>query len=150
MQRGSLTFRWAFGWIKLVIFCLHLYLCCVRVAVIMFLFLESLCCFYQGVHFGLVFWYASITNVTVLLALLSWIVFSRIVVCLYFGLLDMVLHNWIIETCIYPFCGELKSGSPDCFAIADTTYTKGERLQMFCGELNFFNDSLFIIFNFDL
>ncbi|KEH19236.1 hypothetical protein MTR_8g445370 [Medicago truncatula] len=25
---------------------------------------------------------------------------------------------------------ELKSGSPDCFAIADTTYTNGERLQI--------------------
>lgn len=68
------------------------YLCSARVAVFMFLFLEreyeaykilgSLCYFYQGVHFGLVFWYASIKNVTVLLALLSWIGFSRIV-CLF-------------------------------------------------------------------
>lgn len=58
------------------------------------------------------------------------LVFQELLFVYFFGLLDMVVHNWIIETCIYPFCSELKSGSPDCFAIADTTYTNGERLQI--------------------
>lgn len=65
--------------------------------------------------------------------------------CLFiFGLLDIVLHNWIIKACLYLFRSELKSGSPDCFAIADTT-ENGFRY-----KLNLFNYSLlFSILSFN-
>jgi hypothetical protein len=132
MQRGSLTSRTALGWIKLVIFS---YICICALLELQFLrfcfrnieyeaykilsrnslWTCILICFYQECH-------SSPGS-----SLVDWF-FKN---CLFiFGLLDIILHNWIIETCVYPFCSELKSGSPDCFAIADTTYTNGERLQI--------------------
>jgi len=53
-----------------------------------------------------------------------------------YGLLDIVLHNWIIEICVYPFCNELKSGNLERFTILDTTDKNREWLHI--DKLNFF------------